>query len=232
MWPPINLLVYIKRDGQRRCAKRERMPRLRKPDQLFAESQENDRERSRAANVQGVARIRLDNLSFKCKPDNENVQNLRNKFKDAGCLRRDQANCIPAIIPAAILQHAIQASQTSSAALKSPPDGGPPELIFPSDYSVQCLHGCDRIDAAKGLLSGPNRWWTVEIYLESSLLPRPSLFVVLLIPKRRHLDRTSLCFGRTTPKRQPENRRRNFLDVFTVHRAGSCWRITVAVILG
>jgi hypothetical protein len=151
------------------------MPRAWYPNQLFAESQESQRQKSRFDNLLGTARIRLDNLSFDYKPDDENVQLLRKKFKDPGCLRLDPNNHIPAIIPKAILQHAIQASRTSSTALKSPPNGYPAELIFPSDYAVRCLHGCDRIEAAKGLLFGSDRWWTVDIYSEGSVSVSPNL---------------------------------------------------------
>jgi len=79
----------------------------------------------------------------------------------------DPSNHIQAVIPASILQDAIQASRTSSAALKSPPGGIPPELIFPSDYAVQCLHGNDRIEAAKQVLFGSKRLWEMDIYSES-----------------------------------------------------------------
>jgi Protein of unknown function (DUF3723) len=138
--------------------------------QLFAESQESDRQKSRVENFQGTARIRLDNLSFGREPDRNSVQILQKKFKKSGCLRLDPDNHIEAVIPESILQHAIQASRTSAAALKSPPDGYPPELIFPSDYAVQGLDGCARIEVAKKMLSGSNRWWTVDIYNESCVL--------------------------------------------------------------
>ena len=41
---------------------------------------------------------------------------------------------------------------------------GYPELAFPDGYQLECLHGKDRIQAAREFLSPRNKWWRVDLY--------------------------------------------------------------------
>ena len=119
-----------------------------------------------------IARFRLENLWFgdewESHLDQNNVQRLRKVFLVQGCLPQTPVNYVQAVIPTEQIQRAIQASGTSEAAFKTPGEIIP-ELIFPSDYRVHCLHGRHRIAAAKLVfLSSIKRSWPVEIYDEGT----------------------------------------------------------------
>jgi len=79
-------------------------------------------------------------------------------------------NHIDAVIAAPALARAIEASHTSEEGLKSLDRGYPPELIFPSNFKVECYHGRDRIEAARQSLFDSDRWWTVDLFLDSTFL--------------------------------------------------------------
>jgi Protein of unknown function (DUF3723) len=131
-------------------------------------------EKCRAATFIGSARIRLDNLGFRLKPqqhriepNDSNVKRLKGNFY-LGCYRLNPLNRIKARISKAQLEQAIAASPDVSSVedLKTRSDGQLPELVFPLTERVDCLYGEDRIEAAKAVFWGEDRWWSIDLYLK------------------------------------------------------------------
>jgi hypothetical protein len=40
-----------------------------------------------------------------------------------------------------------------------------PRLTFPKGFQLEYIHGRHRIEAGREILSGNDRWWTVDLYL-------------------------------------------------------------------
>lgn len=57
---------------------------------------------------------------------------------------------------------AIRFSGITAGQLTEYSPGGYPELVFPAGYQLECLHGQDRIQAAKELRL---EWWAVDLYI-------------------------------------------------------------------
>jgi Protein of unknown function (DUF3723) len=116
----------------------------------------------------GTARIGLEWLHFQrnepSEPDDKNIERLKSIFKN-DCRRLELRNHIPAIIDQQDLDVALLDSRILSAELLSTPQDGYPELVFPAGYRLECLHGRQRIQAAKRALLLGDKWWTVDLYL-------------------------------------------------------------------
>ncbi|KAK5246706.1 hypothetical protein LTS13_006409 [Exophiala xenobiotica] len=107
----------------------------------------------------GVYRIRLDNIELPQIPHNrlQNVTRLKKIFLIQKCLRYHRKNYIAATISPDVLHHRSSTVQASD---------GLNELLLRAEDGVRCLHGSCRIEAAKSVLKGQDRWWTVVLYLE------------------------------------------------------------------
>ena len=125
-------------------------------------------EANKKIKYRGTVRVQLKWLHFQPgeprDTDIENVQRLRTHFlKD--CRRLDVRNHIPALIDESDLNDAIIASGLSQEILLSNERDIYPELIFPTGYRLECLHGRHRVLAAKEALALLDKWWTVDLYL-------------------------------------------------------------------
>jgi len=125
-------------------------------------------EAEKRVKYKGTARIKLEWLHFRWNEprelDSKNVERLKSNFR-RDCRRLDIHNHIPALINQQDLNAATQASEVSAQSLLSNPQGGYPELNFPTGYQLECLHGRHRIQAAKEVLPCGDKWWTVDLYL-------------------------------------------------------------------
>jgi hypothetical protein len=145
--------------------------------------QERGLAEERSIRYRGTASIKLDVLHFPepdnsnvdREPDKINVERLKNLFLDGGCRPDELRNHILAVIDQEQLDDAILASGTSAEGLLAEARDGFPELDFPPGYRLECLHGLDRVEAAKkeGVLPPGNKRWTVDLYLAgmSSIFP-------------------------------------------------------------
>jgi len=118
----------------------------------------------------GTARIKLKWLHFQWDEprelDTKNVERLKSTFsKD--CRRLDIHNHVPAVINQKDLDTALNESGISAENLLG---NSYPELVFPADYRLECLHGRHRIQAGKEVLRREDKWWTVDLYLASKII--------------------------------------------------------------
>jgi hypothetical protein len=141
----------------------------------------------RRLQYKGTACIGLEFLNFRrCEsgkeneeyePDRENVEYLKGCFRKEGCRQVDVGNHIPALIDQQSLDDALQAAGISANQLRSP-SGGYPELAFPDGFQLECLHGKDRIQAAREYLSPRNKWWAVDLYPKGMIdIPRQASYL-------------------------------------------------------
>jgi hypothetical protein len=124
----------------------------------------------RRIKYKGTARIRLDVLHFQWNEPRElnqkNLERLKKCFRTEGCRRLELENHIPATIKESQLDEVIVASGISADALLSNLNNDYPELKFPADYQLECLHGRHRVQAGRETLPSRDKWWTVDLYLE------------------------------------------------------------------
>jgi len=108
----------------------------------------------------GVYRVRLDNIDIPVIARNriKNVTRLKKVFLAQRCLRHEPRNYIQATIQQDVLEHRSSIAQSSD---------GLNELLLRAEDSVYCKHGSCRIKAAKAVLRGQDRWWTVALYKEN-----------------------------------------------------------------
>jgi hypothetical protein len=127
----------------------------------------------RCHKYQGTARINLDQICFQPNIsrtlDRKNVDRLYEIFKKEGCRRFDVQNHVTATVSRQDLQIALQAARVSSRELLTNPPKEFPRLNFPTGQ-LHGLHGQHRIQAATELLNRDDRWWTVDIYLDGTML--------------------------------------------------------------
>jgi hypothetical protein len=119
----------------------------------------------------GTAKVRLEHLYFPSQVPRElnrgNVERLKDIFGKEGCRRLNPKNQVPTVIGIHALESSIAQSGTSLSDLLNNPKGVTPELSFPSDFRLECLHGKHRIQAAKEsrCLKAEEKWWIVHLYL-------------------------------------------------------------------
>ena len=135
--------------------------------QTRAREEEVRLEAEKRLKFKGTARIRLEQLHFPwndAKEINEkNVDQLKKIFQKHGCRKVEMRHRVPALID---LDAAIAAAGISPRTLVSPPSADAyPELVFPNDHPLDCLHGRHRIQAGKEFLSARDKWWTADLYL-------------------------------------------------------------------
>ena len=115
----------------------------------YVQDQEENLERERRIKYKGSARIRLEHFDFsKDEPgvlDKSVVKNLVSIFEGKGCLHQDSRYHVPAVIDREQLDLAIHSSGISSGLLLGNVQTEAPELRFPSDFRLECLHGRHRV---------------------------------------------------------------------------------------
>src|SRR4051794_5284648 len=118
------------------------MPGLRVEEEVRLEKEKN-------LKYGGTARVQLQWLHFDEteEPNMAHVERLKMAFiKD--CRRLDARNHIPAVISRTDLDNAVRTAGLSSTTLLSNTEGNHPELVFPTGYRLECLHGRHRFLAA------------------------------------------------------------------------------------
>ena len=107
----------------------------------------------------GIYRIRLDNIELPTIPQNRlrNITRLKKVFLVQRCFRHNPQNYITATIQQDVFEHRSSIVQSSDRVN---------ELLLRAEDSVYCLHGSCRIQAAKSVLRGQDRWWMVALYKE------------------------------------------------------------------
>lgn len=122
----------------------------------------------------GTAKIDLDHISF--HPDSsptidpKNIDRLREIFRSEGCCRYEIQNHITGVVSRESLQAALRAAHKAQDELITTTPQSIPHLQF-SAGQVLCLHGQHRVRAGAEVLLGEDRWWTVDLYLNSNRHP-------------------------------------------------------------
>jgi hypothetical protein len=136
------------------------------------------------AKLKGSASVDLEVLQFQRSQDANNVDRLGHLFHDIGCDKLDARNHVPAIIDQQTLDSAIRHSGLTADMLMDNSRDTYVELSFPVGFQLHCLHGGDRVKAAKELLPIGDKRWIVDLYLSGSV---SFLFTMLCkIPERSH----------------------------------------------
>ncbi|MAD85118.1 MAG: hypothetical protein CL912_19330 [Deltaproteobacteria bacterium] len=125
----------------------------------------------RNSNYLGTACVDLEELEFSSefvREKNEKiVESLKGKFKKEGCYRLEPRNRVPALIEPFDFLTVLDLSKLTPDNLLENPEETPPRLKLPLDLRLSCLHGRQRIEAAKAVLRKPkDRWWTIDLYTD------------------------------------------------------------------
>ncbi|KAI9855635.1 MAG: hypothetical protein M1813_009681 [Trichoglossum hirsutum] len=166
----------------------------------------------RAASFRGTAIVRFEFLQFGAEGSRElnskNVETLKKIFENGGCSPLEPRHHIPAIINQNNLNSAIKSSGISSSELLDNPRAKPPELKFPLNYRLQCLHGQHRIEAGREALPLEEKWWAVDIYLDDM---SPELKTTLIEEYSKSIDHPDghiyqkICQYRSSDQNIPNN---------------------------
>ena len=144
------------------------------------------------AHFRGTAKVKLKHLKFEehlTLFDPSNVSRLVNIFKLEGCARLDPDHHVPVVIHESQLKSALGQSHASEADLLKPLQTEPPELFFPSGFTLTCLHGQHRIAAAREFLLPGDQWWIVDLYVSGPSFIFPSFRTHFFkLTMSRHLE--------------------------------------------
>jgi hypothetical protein len=117
----------------------------------------------------GSACISLDVLEFQHEVDEQNVDRLV-KLLQSKCDRTDTRNHVIATIDQQSLDLALKFSDLTTGLLTANAAGSYPILNLPPKLRIQCLHGVDRLAAARRFLPHGDQRWVVELYLAGTSL--------------------------------------------------------------
>jgi hypothetical protein len=125
--------------------------------QISANAYDRQRSTLELSALLGIYRIGLENIDVPPIPQNRlhNIARLKNVFRVQKCLRYDPKNFIEATISHDVFEQRSMRIKLSD---------GLTELSLAAEDSVRCLDGACRIVAAKSVLQGRDRWWTVKVY--------------------------------------------------------------------
>lgn len=151
-------------------------------DQNQIEFVEHQLHQDRGLFFRGTARIRFENLHFgnSCPRERNQqiIKYLEEKFSNEGCLRLEPMHHIPAVITQAALDNCISASpHLSHKSLLENQGRMPQELKIPAETMIECLQGSHRVAAAMAFLPRRDWWWTVDLYLDGTLLSSTLAFM-------------------------------------------------------
>ncbi|KAI9799076.1 MAG: hypothetical protein M1833_004270 [Piccolia ochrophora] len=117
----------------------------------------------------GSAKVKLKHIHFEedhvpgaRQLDVKNVARLKKVFELEGCMRLDEEHHVPAVIEESVLSHALNGRDSPTTLLGLTE---PPQLSFPAEIRLRCLHGKHRIHAAKEHLLPGDQWWVVDLYV-------------------------------------------------------------------
>lgn len=129
-------------------------------------------EHEKHAKYRGSFNIRIDCINYKNtliiggKSQQKENQSLERLLEEENCSRRDNARYhAMALISPSILAESLRISGLDESNLKftSAPY---PRLELPDGIKLDCLHGSGRLAAANRLLSGPDKWWVIDLLLD------------------------------------------------------------------
>lgn len=118
----------------------------------------------------GTASIKLEVLDFQHAVDEDNVNRLVSLLQEARYDRMAVHNHAVATIEPALLSLALRYSNLSANMLVANQAGTYPILEFPPEIRLPCLHGADRLEAAKRFLPPGDQRWVVDLYLPGTVL--------------------------------------------------------------
>ena len=125
---------------------------------------------SRETAYRGFARVDLSCLSPAFSLNrvvcHKHVERLKAIFSEQGVRRNDPDHRIPVLISEELLSQTLLNSNLSERDLFDRSLNDPPILNLPEE-SLHYLHGRHRILAAQDILLPIDRWWIVDIYLNS-----------------------------------------------------------------
>jgi hypothetical protein len=131
----------------------------------------------------GIARVDLDLLSFEYAlqgrkhrgESKKAVARLLSVFELEGCHRLEESNFVEAVInraclTAALAQVGLTEQKFQAQSYTQPRTVEDVVQLYPNK-AIQCLHGLQRILAARKFLDNNDRWWVVKLYREEGKLP-------------------------------------------------------------
>jgi hypothetical protein len=130
----------------------------------------------------GSASIDLNVFDFHHEVDEQNVDRLIQLFRSK-CDRTDTRNHVIATIDKQSLDLALKYSNVTTELRTANAAGSFPILKLPPGHRLQCLHGVDRLAAARRFLPSGDHCWVVNLYLSGISLRitiLPSNIVTLL----------------------------------------------------
>lgn len=137
--------------------------------------------RERRRSHVGSASIHLDSLDYQQGADDDNVKRLAALLRVSRCDRADTRNHAIATIDQDSLDAALIKSGLTIEKLAANTAGEYPELHLPPDLRLQCLHGVDRLAAARRVLRPGDQRWVVDLYLTGDVSQLSSFVSHVLI---------------------------------------------------
>lgn len=125
--------------------------------------------RERRSKHIGTASIQLDVLEFKQPVDEANVNRLMHLLQESRYDRTALHNHAVAAVDQYSLGLALRYSNLSADKLVANDMGIYPKLEFPSGIRLTCLHGTDRLAAARRFLPPGDQRWVVDLYLPGTV---------------------------------------------------------------
>lgn len=135
--------------------------------------------RERSKTYRGTAKIPLNQIMIHCELDPKNVTRLSRVFEKEGCRRLDMRNHVTALVSELHLADALNSAGLDAGTLMTIQPGEYPFLQF-LPGQIRCLHGRHRLEAGKIILAQSEQWWTVDLYLDGSLLYCTSTLLLLI----------------------------------------------------
>lgn len=120
----------------------------------------------------GTASIQLEVLYFQDAVDEVNVDRLVNLLQESRYDRMAVHNHAVATVDQKTLDLALRYSNLSSNMLVANEAGIYPTLEFPPEIRLPCLHGADRLAAARQFLPPGDKRWVVDLYLPGIVLSK------------------------------------------------------------
>lgn len=103
------------------------------------------------------------------------MNRLAELFQASGCDRTDIKNHAIVIVDQRSLNKALSHSDLTADMIAAHDGASFPMLNFPSGIRIQCLHGVDRLAAARKVLPSGDQRWIVDLYSAGIVLQEAKL---------------------------------------------------------